>query len=98
MYKDIITYELAEGVTEEHLLKVATRIIDEWMKKLKGFVKWEINKLVDGSYMDLVSWETEADAKAAEAEMMNIPNAIEWFACYKEDTIKGNRATVIAEY
>lgn len=98
MYKDIITYELAKGVSDEHLLKVADRIIEEWMKGLNGFVKWEIHKMTDGSFMDIVSWATEQDAKVAEAEMMKIPNAIEWFACYKEDSIKGIRATVIAEY
>jgi len=30
MYKDIINYELADGVTEEHLLEVAGDVLNEW--------------------------------------------------------------------
>jgi hypothetical protein len=29
MYKDIISYQLAEGITKEHLLNVAQHIIDD---------------------------------------------------------------------
>ncbi len=42
MYFDIITYELAEGVTEDHLLKVAEEIHSEWMKDVPGFMGWKI--------------------------------------------------------
>ena len=43
MYKDIISYELAEGISEEHLLKVAEQVVDDWMKNQSGFINWEIN-------------------------------------------------------
>ena len=56
MYKDIITYELAEGITEEHLLEVAQDIIDNQMKNLQGFISWEIHKGEDAQYTDIVSW------------------------------------------
>ncbi len=98
MYKDFIVYELAEGISEEQLLSVATRIINEWMKNLKGFQTWEIHKMNDESYTDIVCWDSKDDAKAAEAEMMKIPNAIEWFNCYKEGTIKGSGATLLASF
>ena len=91
MYKDIITYELAEGITEEHLLEVAQDIIDNWMKNLPGFISWEIHKSEDVQYTDIVSWASKVDAKNAELEMMKIPNAGKWFACYKEGSI-GSRA------
>ena len=88
MYKDIIHYQLAEGVDQQHLLKVAGDIIESWMNKQVGFIKWEIHKNVnDNSYTDIVYWESESDAKNSEKEMMNIPNAGDWFACYKEASI-----------
>ncbi len=87
MYKDIITYELADGVTEAHLLSVAADIIKNWMSQQPGFVKWEIHKTEEGGYSDIVYWKTRDDAKKAEAEMVNIPNANDWFACYKEGSI-----------
>lgn len=89
MYKDLITYQLAEGVTEAHLLKVAQQIIDEWMCKLPGFINWEIHRSKDGQYTDIVYWQDEAAAKNAEVEMANIPNASDWYACYQPGSIKG---------
>ena len=38
MYKDIITYELAEGISKEQLIKIAKQIVDDWMKTQSGFI------------------------------------------------------------
>ncbi len=98
MYKDIITYKLAEGIAEEHLLAIAQRIIEEWMSKQPGFQKWEIHKNSDGTYTDIVHWNSEESAKKAEAEMVNIPNAADWYACYAEGTISSKKLHKVAEY
>lgn len=98
MYKDLISYELAEGKTKEQLLDVAQRIIDEWMKKLPGFIKWEIHESDNGVHYDIVYWEDEASAKNAEKEMMNIPNAAEWYGCYKPETISGKKMRLLREF
>lgn len=87
MYKDIISYQLAEGISKEHLLKVAQQIIDNWMKKRPGFISWEICENTDGSFTDIVCWETKDAAKEAEKDMANIPNAMDWYSCYQQDTI-----------
>jgi hypothetical protein len=96
MYKDIISYQLSEHTTQEQLLTVAKRIVDEWMKTQPGFIKWEINVNSDGSYTDIVYWKSEADAKASEKDMINIPNASEWFACYKEGSLASKNVTTVA--
>jgi len=76
MYKDIISYELAEGIDQNKLLSVASQIIESWMNKQVGFIRWEIHKNTkDNSYTDIVYWQSESDAKNAEKEMMNIPDA-----------------------
>jgi len=95
MYKDIISYELADNITQEHLLKVAKQIVTEWMTKQPGFIKWEINTNKDGSYIDIVFWESEAAAKKAEKEMANIPNASEWYSCYKQGSISSQNLSLI---
>ena len=87
MYRDIITYELTEGITKDHLLDVAQDIIDAWMKNLPGFISWEIHVSEDDKYTDIVSWKSKVDTKNAELEMMKIPNVGNWFACYKEGSI-----------
>ena len=88
MFKDIITYELNEGVDEAHLLEIAGQIIESWMSKQPGFIQWDINKNAIGEgYTDIVYWENRDAAGAAEKKMGDIPNAIDWFSCYKEGSI-----------
>lgn len=83
MYKDIISYKLANNVSEDHLLKVSERIIKEWMSQQEGFIKWEIHKNLKEDYTDIVYWQSREAAKKAESNMSAIPNAEEWFACYE---------------
>jgi len=98
MYKDIISYELNDNVTPQQLVKIGDRIVDQWMKKLDGFVKWEIHSNSDGSYTDIVHWKSKEDADMATKEMANIPDATKWFACYKEGSISSKNVTTIAEF
>ena len=98
MYKDLITYQLAEGITENHLLSVAQKVVDSWMNAQKGFIKWEITKDKEGNFMDIVYWKSVEDAKKAELDMMNIPNAADWFACYEEGSINSKNLTTIGEF
>ena len=96
MYKDVISYELAEQVSQEHLLAVARRIADEWMTKLPGFIRWEIHANATGGLTDIVYWQSEADAKNAEKEMANVPGAAEWYGCYKPGSISARHLHEIA--
>ena len=98
MYKDIINYRLAESITEDQLLAIAGQIVQDWMKNQPGFNSWEIHKQTDGSYSDIVIWDSEADAKNAEKEMINIPNASKWYGCYKEGSISSKNLTSIVKF
>lgn len=98
MYKDIISYKLSDSTTEEQLLKVAGQVVNNWMKQQPGFIKWEINAEKDGNYTDVVHWESEAAAQKAELAMANIPNAAEWYSCYKSDTISTKKLKQLAEF
>jgi hypothetical protein len=98
MYKDIISYELADNTSIEQLITIAKQIVEDWMKKQAGFIKWEIHTNSDGSYTDIVYWQSKQDAKAAEKDMGNIPNAADWFGCYKEGTMSSKNLTAIAEF
>jgi len=95
MYKDIINYQLAEGISKEHLLKIASEINNIWMKKQPGFVKWEIHQNSDEDYTDIVYWESKEAAKKSEADMVNIPNASDWYSCYKEGSISSKNLSLI---
>ena len=98
MYKDIISYQLADEVTEAHLLSVAARIAESWMTKQPGFIKWEIHKDNTGGYTDIVYWNSKEDAKEAENEMVNIPNANDWYECYKENSIESKNLEQVRRF
>jgi len=97
IYKDIISYELAGSVQEQDLIRIAKDIVNNWMKLQEGFIKWEIHKNNDGSYSDIVYWASKEAAKKAEQQMAHIPNAAEWYGCYKEGTISSKNLTLIFE-
>ena len=98
MYKDIISYQLAEDISQAQLKEIAGQIVNDWMKKLPGFIKWEIHLDKDDNYTDIVYWESKEAAKNAEKEMMNIPNAAKWYACYKPGSISSKNLRTIAEF
>ena len=98
MYKDIISYELAEGISQEHLLSVAKQIVESWMKEQVGFIKWEIHANGDKGYTDIVYWKTKEDAKNSEKDMGNIPNSGDWYACYKQGSISSKNLTTVASF
>ena len=96
MYKDLISYKLADGVSKEKLLTIANKIIESWMSKQEGFVKWEIHQDADtNGYTDIVYWENVEAAKKAEKDMGNIPNADAWYGCYKEGSISAKHLNKI---
>ena len=98
MYKDIISYRLAKNVSEENLLDVASGVYNNWMSKQSGLIKWEIHRSDDGGYTDIVYWESEEDAKRAEADRVNIPNTNDWVSCYEEGSISSRNLNQVAKF
>jgi len=93
MYKDIISYQLAENKTESDLLQAADAVLTKWMTKLPGFVSWEIHKTENG-YSDIVIWENRESAQNGEQSMKNdIPTelSMQWQSCYDFSTITGSK-------
>ncbi|MCB9809358.1 hypothetical protein H6771_00040 [Candidatus Peribacteria bacterium] len=94
MYRDIIRYRLAEGVTQEQLLQAAESVERDWMGSLPGFISWEIHRVGDtGAYMDIVTWESKESAKEAETAMAKLPADHPWYACYAPESITSDGIT-----
>jgi hypothetical protein len=68
------------------------------MRNQPGFIKWEIHKNTDGGYTDIVHWESKEDAKKSETDMVNIPNANDWFSCYEDGSISSKNLNQIATF
>ncbi len=98
MYKDVISYKLAEKISEDRLLEVAEAVLESWMSKQEGFVKWEIHRNSDGDYTDIVYWNSKDAADKAQANMVNIPNAGDWFSSYEEGSISSKNLYHVATF
>ena len=99
MYIDIISYKLAETIDESKLREAAQDILEIWMKKQPGFLKWEINQNADkDGYQDFVYWQDEASAKAAQERMSDIPPDHPWLACYDMSTISSKAVNQIMTF
>ena len=98
MYKDIISYQLSKNTSQEKLLQVAQKVVNNWMKKQEGFIKWEIHTNSDGSYSDIVYWRSKEDAKKSEGDMGNNPHGGEWFACYEPGSITSKNLSLVGEF
>lgn len=98
MYKDLITYKLADGTTQKHLLKIAEEITKSWMSKQAGFIAWEIHKNNYGTYTDIVYWQSKEDAQKSESDMVNIPNASIWYSCYQPKSITSKNLNLIRTF
>lgn len=98
MYKDIISYKLAEGVSLKELKNVAALVSKDWMQNQVGFIKWEIAINQNGEYQDIVHWESKEAAKEAEKTMATMPHAAEWFACYKPGSISSKNLITLASF
>ena len=97
MYVDLISYQLAEGVSEETLNAAALDILEVWMKKQEGFMGWEIGKTAEG-YTDLVFWKNKECAELATANMGDIPKGHPWLSCYEMSSVSSNKIQGIYSY
>ena len=58
-------YKLKKNVDEAEFLAASEVLGKEYISKCKGFISWKQLK-GDGTWMDMVTWETIEDAKAFE--------------------------------
>lgn len=87
MYTDFIQYKLAAGVNEAKLVEVAAVILESWMSQQEGFLSWQIHKISDTEFIDVVQWESKAAADKANENMKDIPADSPWYSCYDMSTI-----------
>lgn len=45
MYKDIIRYQLAEGIRKDHLIYIAKQIVNDWKKSNRVLLNVKLMKI-----------------------------------------------------
>ncbi len=65
---ELVTFRLQKGDTQGFV--DANAAINDWLKRQPGFVSRHLAERDDGSYLDIVFWQTHADALAASNKMV----------------------------
>jgi heme-degrading monooxygenase HmoA len=65
---ELVTFRLVRGSSEQFI--DANAAISDWLKRQPGFVSRHLAERDDGSYVDIVFWQTHEAALAASAKMM----------------------------
>jgi len=65
---ELVTFRLQKGDTQGFV--DANASINDWLKRQPGFVSRHLAERDDGSYLDIVFWQTHADALAASNKMV----------------------------
>jgi len=74
----IVSYKLKEDSCVDAFLLASKNCYDEIFSKQKGFISWEV--LRDGeTWIDLMKWETEEDAKDGQSKANEDPIAHAYF-------------------
>ena len=66
---DLVTYRLARGTGQGQAFIDANAAVNDWLKRQPGFVSRHLAEREDGSYLDIVFWQTHADALAASTKL-----------------------------
>ena len=82
-----VSFRTKPGVSELDFLH-ASRGLDGWVTRQKGFQYRTVVKTGEGAYIDLVYWATEADAKAAQEGFMSAPQAQPLMALIDPDSVE----------
>ena len=65
---ELVSYRLQQGDTQGFV--DANAAINDWLKRQPGFVSRHLAERDDGTYLDIVFWQSHADALAASTKMM----------------------------
>lgn len=86
------------GVSEKEFLAASNMAHDGYLSKCKGFVSRELLKGADGQWVDVVHFNTHADADAAARDFPRSPSAKEFEAAIDPATAKMMRFEIAKKY
>ncbi len=65
---ELVTFRIVHGTGQQFI--DANASINDWLKRQPGFVSRHLAERDDGSFVDIVFWQTHDAALAASAKMM----------------------------
>lgn len=61
---ELASIKLAEGKTEEQLISASKTFQDQFLHTQDGFIRRDLVRKGDGTFMDIILWESRAHADA----------------------------------
>jgi len=98
MFVEVAQFKANPGVSDEKVLVASQKVHDNYLSMCKGFVSRELLKSEDGTWMDVVHFETFSDAKAATDNFPNNPSAKEFDSLLDVKTAKMMRFKSLKKY
>lgn len=66
---EIVLFELAAGVSDAEFL-AAAQALEPWLEAVGGFQRRELSRDAEGHWVDIVYWDSLAQAQQAAAQIM----------------------------
>jgi hypothetical protein len=92
---ELVTFKLAAGVSEEAFTKHMD-VVQTFISRQKGFVSRRLSKAADGTYLDHVTWDSMADAKAAMDASMKEASLLPFMQSIDPASMKLDHQPVVA--
>ncbi|MGY9047431.1 hypothetical protein P775_02880 [Puniceibacterium antarcticum] len=91
---EIVTFRLAEGVTEEAFIAETKTMEREFLGKLQGFIDRDTGKSADGGWIVVLHWASAEDAQASMNKFVDAPGTKAFTACLDMSTFQMVRYTL----
>ncbi|MBI4044965.1 MAG: hypothetical protein HY392_04620 [Candidatus Diapherotrites archaeon] len=98
MIVEIAQFKTKPGVSDAGLLTASKKAQDGYLSRCKGFVSRELLKSGDGTWLDIVHFETAKDAENAAENFAKDPNAKEFENAIDASTAKMMHFKVAKKY
>lgn len=82
---ELANFTLADGATEAQLLSASDAFQRDFLGQQNGFIRRDMIRRSDGTYTDVILWQSRADADAVFGRAQNAEAASAYFACMKID-------------
>lgn len=69
---EIVLFKLNAGASEEEFV-AAAKAVEGWLHQADGFVDRELSRNDEGQWVDIVHWQSLAQAHAAAEQIMSTP-------------------------
>jgi hypothetical protein len=85
---EIVTYKIKDGVMLPEFLKASTELEEGFAKKQQGFIGRTFAKAEGNEWIDVIRWQSMADAEAASKAAMESPACAPMFGMIDEPSVK----------